>query len=209
MVIDPEKFFVKFKDKNSIRQMYKLLSEEALRIYLYLANQYDQREGAPPLKRFTFSCEKLGVEALGYSKNSKNSFYNRETDTGETFIKDILHFLVSNGLITYTIIKSGKGKYYRLDYVRKTMAIKDYISEKEAQLDAEYGITEEYRGNLDEIEDGEEICQVGLLPTAEELHNRLQLTDSPFRFLSKAEQEIYKEHYGEPKLDSEGFLLED
>ena len=90
----PQNKFIKLYDSTA-RQLMANLSDNVIKIYLYLANNYhlwNELKG----ESFHFSKKQLYREALGHTSDGK---YNSD------LIEDMLTTLVANGLIAYNIIR--------------------------------------------------------------------------------------------------------
>lgn len=187
VVKDPKKFFVKLSGQKNARMIYQTLSESALRVYLFLLNQYDQRKGAPKEKRYTFTQQSLGEQALGYSTTSWRSYHDE--------INNALSVLAAVGLVNFSVIKVGKAWYYRLDNVRTSMVIPELVK---TTVDATVKDLEEHESKVEG-----EVLSVGISKELEDTWNRISLNGGEYwKWLPPHIQDEWIKVRGMPMLEN-------
>lgn len=121
----------------TIRRFYTSFNDNVTKLYIYLFRQYQYWTNVKKAPGFDFTITQL-CEELGYTSNNKKN---------RIIIRDSLHLLVINGLITYKIVRKGKGYYRRLIGISKTFKLLDIVEAVEEK------ITE----NLEEVNDIESL----------------------------------------------------
>ena len=153
IIYPPKDKFVRIYESTA-EQLTAILSDNAIKVYIYLANQYFYwTEGRGQI--VNFSKEQVYKEALGHTSEGG---YNSD------LIEDILTTLAVNGLITYAIIKKGHTYYRSLTYVNKRFNIHDRIQEGIKEMTE--GLEEVSGDMVEDIEGEEEVLgTIGFIPS--------------------------------------------
>lgn len=135
--------------KKTLSNLTNNFSDNAVKIYLYLFRQHKYWTQIKHAYAYDFTltnlCEALGYRGDQYSTRQK--------------IKEAMYTLVANGLLTITLVRKGRGVYFRTKAISRYVVLQECFEWKEKELGLD-----QYLDSKDESGEEEELITFGPLP---------------------------------------------